>query len=213
MTSFRNAVKAATIVAGLGWATGAQAGVQENFHFSQDDCSGECLPNAQDNVTVTQKGANLDFVVTLFGGDGFNQSHSGQHDALAFDIDKSSISLSSLTSGFSLVSSSVQNPLSKQDGLGYFGYLIDSASMGPTALSFELVGLSLSDITADSKGYYFSLDMSAADGNAGNIGSNSYIAMSAPEPSTWAMLLLGCAGLGYAARRRRMKPPLEDVIA
>ncbi len=31
-------------------------------------------------------------------------------------------------------------------------------------------------------------------------------AISAPEPSTWAMMLIGLAGLGFAARRRRSSP-------
>jgi hypothetical protein len=29
--------------------------------------------------------------------------------------------------------------------------------------------------------------------------------MAAPEPSTWAMMCLGFAGLGFAAHRRRAK--------
>jgi hypothetical protein len=29
--------------------------------------------------------------------------------------------------------------------------------------------------------------------------------MATPEPSTWAMLILGFGGLGYAAFRRRVK--------
>jgi hypothetical protein len=29
-----------------------------------------------------------------------------------------------------------------------------------------------------------------------------------PEPSTWAMLLLGFAGIGFMAYRRKSKPPL-----
>jgi hypothetical protein len=45
--------------------------------------------------------------VTLFGGDEFKATTSGQHEALAFNIDKSTISLSKLTrSDFTLVSSS-----------------------------------------------------------------------------------------------------------
>jgi uncharacterized membrane protein len=42
--------------------------------------------------------------------------------------------------------------------------------------------------------------------NAGQVVGNSYIAVpaspSVPEPSTWAMMLLGFAGLGYAGYRR-----------
>ena len=39
---------------------------------------------------------------------------------------------------------------------------------------------------------------------------NSPLSMTAgvPEPSTWAMMVLGFAGLGYMAYRRRSKPAL-----
>jgi hypothetical protein len=35
------------------------------------------------------------------------------------------------------------------------------------------------------------------------LGGGAQLPTAAPEPSTWAMMLLGFAGLGYAAIRRR----------
>jgi PEP-CTERM motif len=37
-------------------------------------------------------------------------------------------------------------------------------------------------------------------------GGATQLSSAVPEPSTWAMLLLGCAGLGYAASRRSKAP-------
>jgi hypothetical protein len=46
------------------------------------------------------------------------------------------------------------------------------------------------------------------------------LTMPAPEPSTWAMMLVGFAGLGYAALRRKgainrklLHPPLTAIVA
>ena len=45
----------------------------------------------------------------------------------------------------------------------------------------------------------------------GNISVNQLSAV--PEPSTWAMMLVGFAGLGYAAYRRGGKSRLDGALA
>jgi hypothetical protein len=50
-------------------------------------------------------------------------------------------------------------------------------------------------------------------GDSTNLGIVSGVTLNAPlsavpEPSTWAMLLLGFAGLGFMAYRRKSKPAL-----
>lgn len=45
------------------------------------------------------------------------------------------------------------------------------------------------------------------DNEGGTIASGSYtIALAVPEPSTWAMLILGFFGIGFLAYRRQAKP-------
>jgi hypothetical protein len=44
--------------------------------------------------------------------------------------------------------------------------------------------------------------------DAGTFGNNGTLITAVPEPSTWAMLLLGFAGLGFMAYRRKAKPAL-----
>jgi hypothetical protein len=56
------------------------------------------------------------------------------------------------------------------------------------------------------------------DGNWPQNGSLSQqmvvgLASGVPEPSTWAMMLTGFAGLGYAAFRHRQKESLSRSIA
>ncbi|MBL8655098.1 MAG: PEP-CTERM sorting domain-containing protein, partial [Alphaproteobacteria bacterium] len=51
---------------------------------------------------------------------------------------------------------------------------------------------------------FFALDISNANGRqvqTGNVGAT--IASGVPEPSTWAMMLVGFAGLAMATRRRQ----------
>jgi hypothetical protein len=38
--------------------------------------------------------------------------------------------------------------------------------------------------------------------------SGGSVAPAVPEPSTWAMLLIGFAGIGFMAYRRKSKPTL-----
>ncbi len=49
-------------------------------------------------------------------------------------------------------------------------------------------------------------DFARIDINAGSVGVN--LASAVPEPSTWAMMILGFAGVGFMAYRRKSKPAL-----
>jgi hypothetical protein len=46
-------------------------------------------------------------------------------------------------------------------------------------------------------------DLAGGNGDIGNILDNVQLSSAVPEPSTWAMMLLGFAGLGFLAHRRR----------
>jgi hypothetical protein len=46
------------------------------------------------------------------------------------------------------------------------------------------------------------VDLPAGSGNVGNILDNVVLA-AVPEPSTWALMILGFAGVGYMTYRRR----------
>jgi hypothetical protein len=53
------------------------------------------------------------------------------------------------------------------------------------------------------------LPVGPANGGGQSIGDESWgysgtVSSAAPEPATWAMMLIGFAGLGYAARRRKL---------
>ena len=97
----------------------------------------------------------------------------------------------------------VQNP----PGSGGFNVEIDNIlyPSGTNELSFQ-GGIAL--LLSDGATYYLS-----ADGNPGNSGDgtggyfdalgNATFAPPVPEPSTWAMMILGFCGLGFMAYRRK----------
>ena len=66
-----------------------------------------------------------------------------------------------------------------------------------TAATFDQVGYSQTSVNGDN--LFFTND------HTGSIGVTPVIPSGVPEPSTWAMMLLGFAGLGYASFRRTSK--------
>jgi hypothetical protein len=97
---------------------------------------------------------------------------------------------------------------------GSFSNGIDCPGCGPGAsnayggpLSFTVMGVSVANFVGNSsKGsYLFAADVIGPNGGTGSIAGNQIreISSAVPEPSTWAMMLVGFGGLGLAAMRRR----------
>jgi PEP-CTERM motif len=62
-------------------------------------------------------------------------------------------------------------------------------------------------------GTYF-VEITGVSGGGGlQLAVDGNVTATAPEPSTWAMVLLGFAGLGFASYRRRRKGRLSDALA
>jgi hypothetical protein len=220
-TKFRYAALAATVAAGLGWAGGAQAAV-ETITLNIDHCSGGCLPGGgTGSVTVNDAGGVLSFDVDLTGNLVFQPSTG--LDAFVFNLDKTPLSVTAgPTSGFTFVSAS--SGTIQEDGFGTFGYgLTYSGPRTAQALDFTVSaagGLTLADLGLSgppgTASVLFAADVFSSNlngmtgnGNTGPIGGVS----AAPEPSTWTMLLVGFAGLGYAAFRRGAKARLAGLTA
>lgn len=73
-------------------------------------------------------------------------------------------------------------------------------------IDFDIAGVSVSNFVANSKGFFAVVDglgpngTGEIGGNMGTIGTTRTVGT--PEPSTWAMLLIGFAGLGFAGYRK-----------
>jgi hypothetical protein len=201
-------------------ATGAQASLQTlTVNFNQyasaiDQTPGDVLA-VMTVKDLAAGGVSVDLTLdkaTYFASTG------GPHITFAFDVDKpvvfNDFTFSNpLKSGFAFV-------LNKNAGstFGSFTDGIDGTWNGTSnhfggPIDFTIAGLQVSDFMQNAKGYWGIVDVlgSHGTGEVGGIGGVITTVISAtpsvPEPSTWAMMLLGFAGLGYAGFRQTRKSP------
>ena len=200
----------------LGLAFAGMPALADQYTFTIDHCTGGCGTAPFGSVNVTQNGSStVNVSVSLTSGDGFVST--GFPGSFAFDIiGNPTISVSSLPSGWSLVSTAAGNL--QFDGFGNLDYALvcDVCAPGgnhPSSLSFDVTatGLTpasfaeLSRIPPGSEQGYFVADIMGTTGNTGIVGATLLSRTTAPEPST--VLLLGTGGLfvAFSSFRRRRK--------
>jgi hypothetical protein len=228
MKVLRNAAVAAIVASGLGWANGASATVG-TVNLNIDHCTGGCLATRYaSSVTVNDACGILAFDV-LLTGNLFFQDSTGL-DAFLFSLGTSPISITNLTSGFSLVST-VSGAI-QEDGFGKFDYAIDySGPRNVQELKFDVSAagpLTLGDFTESllppgSASVVFAADvfssnLSALTGNGntgpigGGVGPTPITLSAVPEPSTWAMGLIGFGFVGLMGYRRSRKAVAAAIV-
>jgi hypothetical protein len=174
---------------------------------------GTCGSGPFGTVTITQAapGLALQFTVTLAQGDTF--ARTGVNNAFSFSFAQAGETITGLPTNF------VQDTTPNNNSpFGFFTYAISYNSGNPAStLTFSLADsrtLSASDFslsTNPNDGHtfipaYFEADVLVpADPTVG--ATNALIATAVPEPSTWAMMMLGFCGLGIFAYRRRRDAP------
>jgi hypothetical protein len=83
------------------------------------------------------------------------------------------------------------------------GFNLNLGSGGPLQF-FNVLGGSTPDFTSGITAGSFLTNIVIADNtNGDSVGSASVVITAVPEPSTWAMMLLGFFGVGFVAYRRR----------
>jgi hypothetical protein len=219
------------IAASVGAGNAAVVG-SETFVQTSDDCTGGCGTSSSNTVTVTQLGSGvLDISVSLASG--FNFIHSGFPGSFGFGLTSgfTSISFSTGTTAWSTTGwTPINSPVSATspqtvsgaslhwDGAGTFvnGYGMTwnlgngIGSQDGTTLDFHITGagLTLASLAADTTGSFFVADVAGTGTTNGvrNTGIIDFALSSAvPEPSTWAMMILGFMGVGFMAYRRRSR--------
>jgi hypothetical protein len=68
-------------------------------------------------------------------------------------------------------------------------------------IDFDIAGISVSDFVVNSQGFFAVADVLGNVGT-GDVGGKTGTIAGTPEPSTWAMMLLGFASLGFAGYRK-----------
>jgi len=215
MRILRNAAAAGAIVALAIIATSsAQAALQtltvniDQYGSAVDHTPGKILAT----VTISDlAGGGVSVDLSLDKAIYF-ASTGGQHITFAFNLDKS-ISFDDLT--FSNPSKSDFAFVLDKNAGTTFGAFTDGVNgtwngtsnhfAGP--IDFDIAGVSVSDFRQNAKGYWAVADVlgSAGTGEAGGLfGVTTTVTTTSgvPEPSTWAMMFIGFAGLGFAGYRK-----------
>jgi hypothetical protein len=173
-------------------------------------------------VSVTQSGANVNFVVDLANGPpntvGWAQTGAADFQLFKFNATGVVVGDISVTQTFAGQNLQANTGTFNGDGTGPFSFGISCTTCGNGALGinsdlvFSVANATIAELTAGNPTNIFVADVfSGQTGNTGpvdaGIGPGTNIAP-VPEPSTWAMMILGFVGVGFLAYRRKSKPAL-----
>jgi PEP-CTERM motif len=154
----------------------------------------------------------LDSPATFFASTG------GNHITAAINLDTSitAADITDTTPGFDIVIP-VNGVPGPSGGFGDFSVGLQGDWNGTSnhfagPITFDISGISVSDFVVNSDGYFAVAD---ALGNVGtgDIGGKIGTVVGTPEPSTWAMMLLGFAGLGFAGYRKSQRGRIAPSVA
>jgi hypothetical protein len=173
------------------------------------------------NVVLDADGKSLDITETLNPGFKFHENPDSNHHALTFSLAANpTISISALNgnanfANFSLVSGTAGSR--SEAPFGSFDYAIDCTGCGhgfgggnagplafvltPTTGALTLASLEFDTYNGNQIFFGSDLVVDTRSDNTGNAGAT--LTPAVPEPTTWAMMLLGFAGIGFMAYRRR----------
>jgi len=219
----RTLSSAAVALAAWGFLSIAPTGARADLVYDLNvgtQCAG-CSTGVQPfgTVSITQGSGGYNFDVSLTSPYNFN-ANGNSFDAFTFSLAAGAgnlvtLSNTSSTAGFSIDTSLPQ----QQDGFGNYTYGIAVVGnipqpSGITDLTFFVAysqALSTSSflLGTGNAHAYFVADVAAPNGtgsfNTGVVGAVAAV----PEPSTWAMMILGFMGVGFMAYRRRGQPSLR----
>jgi len=166
-------------------------------------------------VSVTENAGSLLFIETLAAGYRIHKGNAN-HNAFSFSIlGDPNVTVSNLTAGFAAIDTSPNSDVSSPPFGTFFTAIECTTACGPGfgggfagPLSFTLSStgsLSLSSLgfnKINSNNIYFTSDLVNSNGMTGNVGATAGIG-AVPEPTTWALMLIGFGAAGISLRRRK----------
>lgn len=202
--TFRELLATVAFVLGAMALTHAVPSQANTYIFTEEGCSGDCGVGPFGTLTVTEGAANqLNFSLVVSAGYTLRGTKDNQHHALAFNLIGNPTLL--ITGLPSALTSTGLPGLNNASPYGRFDYAINYPKPSPqnptpalTSFTFtaQANGLSLASLEPNSSGMWFVTDVISPSGATGSVAA-------VPEPSEWAMLLVGVAFVGFIARRRR----------
>jgi hypothetical protein len=153
-------------------------------------------------VTVTDIVGGVTVDVTLSSGEKFVNT-GGPHTPFAYNLNLQPTSFTGLTSGFFFQAPASDTPWgSFTNGIGITGGNgAANAVAGP--LDFTLGGITTANFVNNTLGHIFAADILIVSTGATGAVTGPGGVSSVPEPSTWAMMILGFLGVGFMAYRRK----------
>jgi len=154
-------------------------------------------------------GVSVDFALSSPAT--FFASTGGSHVTVGFNLD-TSITAADITGLPASPTFTFESPINGiPSGFGNMSASLQGNWNGTSnsfagPIDFTIAGVSVSDFVANSNGFFAVADLLGPIGT-GEVGGKieaiiGQTSSSVPEPSTWAMLLIGFAGLGFAGYRK-----------
>jgi PEP-CTERM motif len=211
----------------IAFAGPSQASIQD-YTLGVSDPAAGLLAGPYGTVEVNDAGGQLLITETLNANFAFRDASDSNHFSLTFNLDKTAasngvnIATPSITPvGFQVIAGPQNN-----NPFGSFALVLDceTSTCAPgynaannVTLKFTVTDtlndLSIADITStlyNSQNIYFASDIVDTGGKTGSVGAlQNPFTNSVPEPSTWAMMVLGFFGVGFMAYRRKSQMSLR----
>ena len=223
MRTLSSATVALAVVGFLGFAqSGAKADVVLTSNLTQDNCTGGCANGVTPfgTVTISQATTGADVIFHVQLGSPYFFNDTNQLQAFVWNQTFAGTILNTvanpLQSGFSIDGAQSEDGFKNfSQSLGYSGpKTVQLLSFEETVNSSFLLSSSSFALSTGDGGTkaFFAADVTTtfATGasNTGPVGGLT-ISTAVPEPSTWAMMILGFMGVGFMAYRRRGQPSLR----
>jgi hypothetical protein len=213
MTFKLGAASAVAALSILGLISTAKADVVLTSNLTQDNCTSGCSTGVTPfgTVTISQTTTGADLVVNVQLGSSYYFNDSTGMEAFVFNpVGTLGIVTSTLPTGFTAGGSAMEDGFKQfTTSISYSGpKTVQSLMFDIDVSSTFLLDASDFVLSTGSGGTkaFFAADITG-NGNTGPVGALT-LTTAVPEPSTWAMMILGFCGLGFMAYRRKSKPTM-----
>jgi PEP-CTERM motif len=204
--------------------SGAKASVVLTSNLTQDNCTGGCANGVTPfgTVTISQATTGADVIFNVQLGSPYFFNDTNQLQAFVWNQTFAGTILNTvanpLQSGFSIDGAQSEDGFKNfSQSLGYSGpKTVQLLTFEETVNSSFLLSSSSFALSTGDGGTkaFFAADITTtfATGasNTGPVGGLT-ISTAVPEPSTWAMMILGFMGVGFMAYRRKGRPSFRLV--